>query len=212
MKKLFVLSLALCAMSGPVFGQAAGDAPKVKVDLKRVNVGEQGTPDFAAGNVTLKRWRPKKWMEIDVEFDIKVPQDAGGRNGSYSGLKMNVYVVFNAQTKDGKFEAAKASLNLSNIPAAETCHALAYISPASLRSILQKDNFTPADVKGWGVEFVADGQTVAGDGNPKPTSGNIWWSGPAAEKFAFREGVILAKSESPFAMLFGDYDVEAKTK
>lgn len=206
-----IFAAAFALSSSALHAQApAGPIPAVKVDLKRVVVGEQGTPDFTASNVTMKRWRPKKWIEIDVEFDIKVPQDAGGRNGSYSGLQMNVYLVFNAKTKEGKYEAAKATLTMSNIPAGETCHALAYISPASLRSILLKDNFTSADVSGWGVEFVAEGTTLAGDGNPKPTSGNIWWT--KTENFAFRDGVILAKSESPFAILFGDYDVEAKTK
>ncbi|MBE7495740.1 MAG: hypothetical protein HS117_12385 [Verrucomicrobiaceae bacterium] len=210
MKKLLLLPLALCALSGISHGQAAAEGPKIKVDLRRVTVGEQGTPDFSAGNVNMKRWRPKKWIEVDVEFDIKVPQDAGGRKGSYSGLQMNMYLVFNARTQDGKYEAAKATVTLNNIPAAETCHALLYVSPASLRSILQKDNFTAADISGWGVEFVVDGQTIAGDGNPKPTAGNVWWT--KTDNFAFRSDAILAKSETPFAILFGDYDVEAKTK
>lgn len=189
---------------------AQATAPQVKVDLRRVTVGEQGTPDFSAGNVNMKRWRPKKWIEVDVEFDIKVPQDAGGRNGSFSGLQMNLYLVFGAQTKEGKREAAKATLTLSSVPAGETCHALAYVSPSDLRAILQKDLFTSSDIVGWGVEFVADGKTIAGDGNPKPTAGNIWWE--KTDGFNFRADVIKAKTETPFGILFGDYDVQAKTK
>lgn len=209
MKKL-LCSLVFAASASLAFSQAE-KLPAVKVDLKRVVVGEQGTPDFNAGNVNMKRWRPKKWVELDMEFDIKVPQDAGGRNGSYAGLQVNVYVVFNAKTKEGKYEAAKATLTLGTAPAGETCHVLAYISPTDLRAIFQKDTFTPADIQGWGVEFMAEGTRVAGDGNPKPTAGNIWWE-LKAESFAFRSGVIRAKSETPFAILFGDYDVEAKSK
>ncbi|MBK8091464.1 MAG: hypothetical protein IPK32_05590 [Verrucomicrobiaceae bacterium] len=205
-----LLTFSLIASAIPAAAQAPATSPQVKVDLKRVVVGEQGTPDFSAGNVNMKRWRPKKWIEVDVEFDIKVPQDAGGRNGSYSGLQMNLYLVFNARTKDNKYEAAKSTLTLTNVPAGETCHALAYIAPADLRSILQKDNFTSADISGWGVEFIADGKTIAGDGNPKPSSGNIWWE--KTDNFAFRSDVIKAKSETPFGILFGDYDVQAKTK
>jgi hypothetical protein len=213
MKRYFLQSFALFALAGAAYSQApapAGEAPKVKVDVKRVVPGEQGTPDFSAGNVNMKRWRPKKWFEIDAEFEIKVPQDAGGRNGSYSGLQANVYLVFNAQTKDGKYEAAKATLTLSAVPASETCHVLAYVSPSDLRAILQRDTFTTSDIRGWGIEFLADGQRLAGEGNPKPTAGNIWWE--KTENLAMREGVIKAKSETPFAILFGDYDVEAKTK
>lgn len=212
--KLYLLqSLALLALASSAYSQAtapAADAPKVKVDMKRVVPGEQGTPDFSAGNVNMKRWRPKKWFELDAEFEIKVPQDAGGRNGSFSGLQANVYLVFNAQTKDGKYEAAKATLTLTSVPASESCHVLAYVSPSDLRAILQRDTFTASDIRGWGIEFVANGQRLEGDGNPKPTAGNIWWE--KTENLAFRDGVIKAKSETPFAILFGDYDVEAKTK
>jgi hypothetical protein len=159
----------------------------------------------------MKRWRPKKWFELDAEFEIKVPQDAGGRNGSFSGLQANVYLVFNAQTKDGKYEAAKSTLTLTTVPASESCHLLAYVSPSDLRAILQRDTFTASsDVRGWGIEFMYNGQRLAGDGSPKPTAGNVWWE--KTDNMVMRETIIKAKSETPFAILFGDYDIEAKTK
>ena len=206
MKRYLLQSLALVALAGTAYSQApapAADAPKVKVDVKRVIAGEQGTPDFSAGNVNM--------FELDPEFEIKVPQDAGGRNGSFSGLQANVYLVFNAQTKDGKYEAAKATLTLTSAPASESCHVLAYVSPTDLRAILQRDTFTATtDIRGWGIEFVVNGQRMAGEGNPKPTAGNVWWE--KTENLVIREGVIKAKSETPFAILFGDYDIEAKTR
>lgn len=208
MKSLVFSSLAALAFGTSVFAQAPAAAPAVRVDIKKVAVAEQGTPDVAAGNVTPKRWRPKKWLELDVEFDIKVPQDAGGRNGTYGALQLNVFLALQHTTKDGKREVIRGTLNLSNIPAGETCHALAYVSPASLRAIYQKDNFiATSDVQGWGVAFVADGQTIAADSS---LGKQAWWE--KAENFSFIEGVLLAKSESPFALLFGDYDVQAKTK
>ncbi|MFM2167338.1 MAG: hypothetical protein RIS79_1709 [Verrucomicrobiota bacterium] len=208
MKSLVFSSLAALAFGTSILAQAPASTPAVKVDIKKVNLSEQGTPDVPAGNVTPKRWRPKKWIELDVEFDIKVPQDAGGRNGTYGALQLNVFLALQHTTKDGKREVIRGTLNLSNIPAGETCHALAYVSPASLRAIFQKDNFlATSDVQGWGVEFVADGQRIAGDSS---LGKQPWWE--KVENFSFIEGVLLAKSESPFALLFGDYDVEAKTK
>jgi hypothetical protein len=208
MKRLVICSLAALAFGGHAIAQAPATAPAVKVDIKKVAVAEQGTPDVPAGNVTPKRWRPKKWLELDVEFEIKVPQDAGGRNGTYGALQMNVFLALQHTTKDGKKEVIKGTLNLSNIPAGESCHALAYVSPASLRAIFQKDNvLATSDVQGWGVEFIADGQRVAGDSS---LGKQPWWE--KAESFSFIDGVLLAKSESPFALLFGDYDVQAKTK
>ena len=208
MKRLVICSLAAMAFSGHAIAQAPATLPAVKVDIKKVIVAEQGTPDVSAGNVTPKRWRPKKWLELDVEFDIKVPQDAGGRNGTYGALQLNVYLALQHTTKDGKREVIRGTLNLSNIPAGEPCHALAYVSPASLRAIFQKDNvLATSDVQGWGIEFIADGQTIVADSS---LGKQAWWS--KAENFSFIEGVLLAKSESPFALLFGDYDVQAKTK
>ena len=208
MKRLVICSLAAMAFSGHAIAQAPATIPAVKVDIKKVIVAEQGTPDVSAGNVTPKRWRPKKWLELDVEFDIKVPQDAGGRNGTYGALQLNVYLALQHTTKDGKREVIRGTLNLSNIPAGEPCHALAYVSPASLRAIFQKDNvLATSDVQGWGIEFIADGQTIVADSS---LGKQAWWS--KAENFSFIEGVLLAKSESPFALLFGDYDVQAKTK
>ena len=208
MKSLVFSSLAATFFCASALAQAPASIPAVKVDIKKVSVGEQGTPDVAAGNVTPKRWRPKKWFEVDVEFDIKVPQDAGGRNGSYGALQLNIYLALQHTTKEGKREVIKGTLNLTNIPAGETCHALAYVSPSSLRAIFQKDNaMATSDVQGWGIEFVADGQVIAGDSS---LGKQPWWS--KAENFSFIEGVLLAKSESPFALLFGDYDVQAKTK
>ena len=197
MKRLVICSLAAMAFSGHAIAQAPATIPAVKVDIKKVVVAEQGTPDVAAGNVTPKRWRPKKWLELDVEFDIKVPQDAGGRNGTYGALQLNVYLALQHTTKDGKREVIRGTLNLSNIPAGEPCHALAYVSPASLRAIFQKDNvLATSDVQGWGIEFIADGQTIVADSS---LGKQAWWS--KAENFSFIEGVLLAKSESPFALL-----------
>jgi len=209
MKSLVFSILAASLAASPfALAQAPASTPLVKVEIKKVNVGEQGTPDVSAGNVTPKRWRPKKWLELDVEFDIKVPQDAGGRNGTYGALQMNVYIALQHSSKDGKREVIKGTLNLSNIPAGETCHALAYVSPASLRAIFQKDNFVAtSDVQGWGVEFIADGQRIAGDSS---LSKQPWWE--KVDNLSFIDGTLLAKSESPFALLFGDYDVQAKTK
>jgi hypothetical protein len=208
MKRLVICSLAALAFGGHAVAQAPATIPAVKVDIKKVAVAEQGTPDVSAGNVTPKRWRPKKWLELDVEFDIKVPQDAGGRNGTYGALQLNVYLALQHSTKDGKREVIRGTLNLSNIPAGEPCHALAYVSPASLRAIFQKDNvLATSDVQGWGIEFIADGQTIVADSS---LGKQAWWS--KTENFSFIEGVLLAKSESPFALLFGDYDVQAKTK
>ena len=209
MKSILLHSLALLAVAGSSFGQAAGEPLKVKVDVKKVAIGEQGTPEISAGNVTDKRWKPKKWVEVDIEFEIKLATELGGRNGSYPSMQMNIYLGLQHATKEGKVEVIKGTLNLVNVPAGEECHALAYVSPATLKSIFQKDNvMAGTDIKAWGVEVIVEGQRIAGESSLGKT--NAWWE--AAEKFQMLDGLLLSKAETPFGVLWGDYDVPVAKK
>ena len=208
MKFILIHSFALVAAAGLAFGQTPGEPLKVKVDVKKVSIGEQGTPDISAGNVTTKRWKPKKWIEVDVEFEIKLATELGGRNGTYPGMQMNIFLGLNHSTKEGKAEVIKGTLNLVNIPAGEECHALAYVSPATLKSIFQKDNvLAGSDIKAWGVEVVVDGQLVEGKSSVGTTP---WWK--AEDKFQMLDGLLLSKPETPFSVLWGDYDVPVAKK
>jgi len=197
--------IVLTAFALGLSGLQAQTQPAVKVDIKAPKFNSIQTPQFQAGNVPDKNWRPKDWMEIDMEFDIKLPAAAGGRNGSLGSMTVHFYLGMNAQTKDGKFHVLKGSLNYMDIPAGEKCHALAFASPATLRRVLQKDGFTTSDIKAWGVEVVVDGVVVAGE-----TSAGKWWE--KTDAFAFSENALLPKLDTPFNILWGDYDVQAKAK
>lgn len=184
---------------------ASAQAPAVKVDGGKLAINSIKTPQFTANNVGEKRWQPKDWLEVDLPFQIKLPQSAGGRNGSLETLTVNFYIGLAAQNKEGKFEVIKGSFNYVDIPAAENCHALAYVSPATLRRLLQKDNFTPSDIRAWGYEVLVSGQRVGGDSS---VSNSPWWE--KADTLSINDGVMLAKTETPFGILWGDYDVSTK--
>ncbi len=182
--------------------------PGVKVKIKGVEVQEQQTPMMNVTNVKMKRWYPKNWIELDIEFDIKLPEDAGGRKGTYGGMQLNIYVALQHMSKDNKREVIMGTLDLLDIPADEPCHALAYISPSTLKSIFQKDNVTASsDIQGWGVEFVVEGKVIAAKSSVGKTA---WWE--KKEAFAMMDGLLLNKMQTPFAAVFGDYDVPVKTK
>ncbi|MCF7788170.1 MAG: hypothetical protein K9N47_18755 [Prosthecobacter sp.] len=188
---------------------ATGDKlPGVKLKIKGVEVQEQPTPMLEVSNVKMKRWTPKNWIELDVEFDIKLPEEAGGRKGTYAAMQLNIYVALQHMTKDGKREVITGTLDLVDIPADEPCHALAYISPSTLKSIFQKDFVTASsDIQGWGVEFIAEGKVIAA----KSSVGNKpWWE--SKEAFSMLQGLLLNKLQTPFANVFGDYDVQVKAK
>lgn len=197
---IFALAFAFTAL--PAGAQET--MPGVKVDFKRATITEQPTPQFSAGAVKEKRWRPKNWIEMDVEFAIKVPADAGGNKGTYSGLKVNIFIALQHRTKEGKVEVVESSFDLGSVPAGEDCHVLAYISPAAMRMIFQKDMVTASsDITAWGVEFWAEGKRIEG----KSSTGNDPWWETKKDSFAFLQGMLLPKSKTPFGILWGDYDI-----
>lgn len=210
MRSLVSFSLLTFALfSTQLHAQAPGQAPageplRVKAKIKRVNIQEQLTPQISAGGVKEKRWRPKNWIETDVEFEIEIPAADGGSKGSYGSLQMNIYLALQQMSKDGKRQVAKVELNLVNVPAREVCHALAYMSPASLKMIFQKDIVTAStDIQGWGVEIMAEGQRIAADSS---LGKEPWWE-TKKDALNILSGVLVHKSKTPFGIFFGDYDV-----
>jgi hypothetical protein len=145
---------------------------------------------------------------VDVEFDIKLPEEAGGRKGTFPGMQLNVFVALQHMNKEGKREVLTGILDLLEIPADEPSHALAYISPSALKAIFQKDYVTASsDIQGWGVEFVVEGKVIAAKSSIGKTA---WWENK--DSFSMISGLILNKMQTPFANVFGDYDVPVKSK
>lgn len=208
--KLAALSFAFLSATAFLHAQAPAaqePLPGVRVKVKKVTVVEQPTPQFVAGNVKEKRWRPKNWVEVDVEFDVDLPTAAGGNKGTYPSLQMGIFVALNHANKEGKYEVVEGVLDLVNVPAGEN-HVLAYVAPSTMKLVFQKDVVTvSSDVKGWGVEVMAEGKRIAGDTN---LGSGAWWE-EKKDSFAFLQG-LLSKSKTPFASLWGDYDVEVKSR
>jgi hypothetical protein len=199
MKRLTVLTI-LASLT--VLGAQAQDAPAVKAKIKSVKAGQIDTPQFAANNIGEKRWKPKAWLEVDVEFEIAIPRE---RKGSLDAMVVNIFVAFNHK-KENKTEFIKGTFNCVDIPSNETSHLLAYLPPATLRRVFEKDTFTAtSDIQGWGVEIVIDGKVIAAESSIPNTK---WWE--KAEALELVEGTLLGKRDTPFGILWGDYDVTVK--
>ena len=208
--RLILASLLLASAVQAQTPAVAEKMPDVKVRIKNVQVEEQQTPQLTVSNIKAKRWTPKNWIEFDVEFDIKLPAEAGGRKGSYPGMQLNIYAALQEMTKEtpSKRIVLAGTLDLVEIAADEPCHALAYISPSTLKSITQKDTVTASvDIQGWGIEFIVDGKVIAAKSSISKTA---WWEN--TDNFMIMQGTVLNKMQTPFAAVFGDYDVQVKAK
>lgn len=202
----FLGSLFLAATLQAQAPASAETLPSIKVDRIKANVIEQPTPDFSVGNTKgNKRWRAKNWVEVDVEFHAKL---APKLKGTYPEMQVSVFLVLQKPATDGKMQVLEAKLDLVNISEGEN-HVLAFVSPSAMKLITEKDIvIVNNDVRGWGVDFFAEGQRVGGDTS---LGKGPWWE-EKKDQFNFLQGMLLGKAQTPFAPLWGDYDVPVKAK
>ena len=191
-----------------LFGTAAiaQDASKeIRVKKLKVVVAPQMTPGLQAQFVTEKRWKPKTWIEIDSEFQVDIARSLGGDDAAYGALEFQYYLATTARSKDGKVIVLAGTINYTAIPAGEN-HALAYVSPATLRQALKKEDGGKNDVIAHAVVVSAGGQPL----QVENTQNGKWWEDTA--KFEVMQNAVVAKAKTPFAPLWGDYDVQADSK
>jgi len=200
--KSSISALALLALSLSSQGQEISEL--VKVDVKGIAAAEQKTPQLQITNVTDKRWKPKNWLEVDVALDAKKARQPGDKSPFIDTLEFKYFVALNKMDATGKYILLTATVSYINIVSGDTSHAMVFASPAALSRLLEKTDFSNADLKAVGVEIYFDGKLAGW----KSTVGARWWE--KLDGFATVDGVLLPKSKTPFSTLWGDYDLESK--
>jgi len=197
LKSLFVCgAVCLCATA------VSAQAPKAEIKLGQVEmtIDTQFTPQIQATNVKDKRWRPKQWLEIQVDFKATIARALGGREGTFPAIEVRYYLALaGKKTTDGKQVVMSGTINYRDVVNGEN-HAMAFITPASLKRLLEKENGGKADVSLFACEIVAGTEVLGG----KSTGPGKWWE--ATDKIAFEE-VVVSKEKTPFAPLWGDFDL-----
>lgn len=182
MKKYSLVAFSLLAFA--VSGLTAR-AQNADFAIKKVDVDFVQTPDFQVnGNPIRPTGQPKKWAKIDVTFDA-VPD--------YSDdVTINYYVLLADHLMVGH-------VNHINVARGRDLHSVMFISPQALDRItkgnkaLNKTSFTNIAV----TVGAGPAMSVA---NLKPGARGEWWTTLKAE-----DGLLLNKSETPFASLGWDY-------
>jgi len=195
-------TLAVLAFALTSNGQELSDV--VKVDVKGFSVAEQKTPQLQVSNVTDKRWKPKNWLEIDVALEAKKARVAGDKNPFIDAMEFKYFVALNKTDATGKYILLTANVTYLNVLSGDTTHAMMFASPAALSRLLEKPDFSNADVKASGVEIYFDGKLAGW----KSSMGSRWWE--KLDGFAAADGVLVPKAKTPFVFLWGDYDLETK--
>ena len=217
MKTLSLSLLAAAALvAGLIFSssnagaQAVPAAPKVKklVDVNKVNVEIQKTPQFNVPNVKDKRFTPKDWLEIEVDCKAELDADAKKKNPdqkAYPEVVFKYYAYLDAGNIK-KNRVLTGEVTHVNVPINEVIHSVMYISPSTILGITDGKPVNPTMIKASGVEVFIGGELV---GRKTSEAGNKeWWK----EIQTPQEAALLDKTKTPFAPLWYDYHMEVRAK
>ena len=177
-----------------------GQGP-VKVELGKIEINEQMTPRYEFKGTKDKRDRQQTWLEIEVPFQAKM----AGSDDYINELQFDYYVLFDAKDKQGRRAIYTATVNHINVPKDEATYSVVYISPISLGRIFGKGKMPKSTAVAVAVEVKSVGTLVGGDVTKGKSS--KWWRNP---QFPRNTGVVLNKSQTPFAPLWWDRYPEVK--
>lgn len=210
MRPSIITTFIIMAAASGLCGLNAQVDQTVKVDVKDITTQEQKTPMFQVNGVKDHTWRPKNWLEIDMSFVAKKAKTPGDNTTMVDSLEVKYFIGLNAVDANKKNYVLTGTMTLMNVPTrpGEVAHVLAYVSPSTLRRLLgeNKPFVASADIKAKAVEISYGGQVIGGF----PIGQGKWWDD--LSKFAVVDGEILPKLQTPFASLWGDYDVDVKLK
>ncbi len=215
MKAVFAKPLLSAAVAGCLLAlsgvSSAQDAKEKLVDLKDPTKQGQMTPDFNVKGVKDKRWKPKEWLEFEVPFVASAPKGSKADVKTLDSLNFKYYLYLDNPDK-AKKKILTADVTHVNVPIGEAMASVVYLSPASILSLTGKERIDASAVTLWAVEVTRDGAMVgflSSKGKSPNDAGAKWWTADNAPPQV--PGLLLNKSQTPFAPLWGDYhaDVQA---
>jgi hypothetical protein len=149
----------------------------------------------SAGNGSRGRNSVRAWAELGVQYDSEPDW--------IDELTFQYYALLRSRVT-GEYSLLKGSVTYVDVARGRSHLGVAYIRPNALLRL--------GEIVGVAVEAQVKGEVVAslsegrlGPSKPLPTEpGNEWWKKP---ELVPREGYIVEKSKTPFALInFDDYE------
>jgi len=201
---LFFAPAVVRAQAPAAPAAAAGKEELVKIS--KVNVGVQKSPKIPSEGPTDKRWKPRDWLEIEVDCEAILSKKAKDtKQRAYSEVTFKYFVYLEGQSKE-KSRILTGEVVHVNVPIKEEGHSVMYVNPQTIESLTGKKEGNPTAVKFWGVEVTIGGEKV---GIKTSTGDKPWWDAPTAPA---KEAGLKKKSETPFSVLWSDYHYEERGK
>jgi hypothetical protein len=181
MKTFLVSAIAALAIvyHPQAYGQAAPAIGPTSIKLGKIEPAGVKTPEYQITGGPQKRSKIGTWLEVEVEFETKVEE--------VDELTFNYMVQIEGKLLVG-------NVTHVNIPGGKDHFSVVYISPRSLEKLVGNKPLTGASIQNVWVTVTRQGQNLAAaamkPGNPP--------------NLPQTTGMILNKSETPFAPLFYD--------
>lgn len=206
---LGLFAASLMVLAGTTLAQSV---PNTEVQVTKLETAYVDSPKITAGGYNKKSTgRPSPWLEVEVTFD----RAALPKAPKYSDdLTFNYYILLKNEdaTEDKKPTLLTGSVTHVHVPQEKALHSAMYVSPRVLAKLF--DGKVPVNA----AQAIVDaGVTISGKegllaiatakGSVKGDKG--WWDNP---QYTQTSGLLLNKSETPFAPLEWDYFEAIKPK
>lgn len=186
MKSLLFIVLSLGALSVSAMAQVPVGPGSIKVG--KIEVSAPKTPEYQITGGQNKRYKIGTWLEFEVPYDT-IPDEIDELTFKFTAL-------IEKRLLDGE-------VTYVNIAKGKDHYASVYISPKSLEKLSGGKPLTPASIENVWVQVVRQGQDLLGG---RPVS---YRPGPIPN-LPHIAGMILNKTQTPFAPLFYDRYEEIK--
>lgn len=177
MKFLTLSAFALLALAFQSAAQAPVRPGDIKID--KIIPSAVRTPEYQITGGANKRYRIAEWLEVEVEFS-SVPE-------LVDELAFNYRILVNGKMLTG-------TVTHVNIPKGKEHYSVAYVSPRSLERVMDGKTFNAAAIQGIWVDVSKQGMMVSQLSTARGAAPNV----PQIP------GMVLNKSETPFAPLYWD--------
>jgi hypothetical protein len=194
--KSFVLCASL-ALTTNAFAQAS------KVMAEKPTFDDLPSPEFSGGK--QKPFKPKDWLEVETKFNVQLKPEPKSKTAAEVMVKW--YVAVKNPEKSGAFFLLTKNITHINVPLGEDIFSSVYLSPASIMRLTGSAKGGKNAVEFVGYEVLVNGEVKAADTN----KGEVGWWKSSSEKLSASDTVpLLAKYETPFAVMWWDRYAEVK--
>lgn len=187
---------------------AAAQAGKVEASDPKFD--ELESPNLG-GNTGSKRWKPKKWLESEVKFKIKMPKSYTQQYVDSVTVKWYVAIKNPDSKSRQKILLLEKSIDYVNVPVDEDVYSSVYLSPAAIQRISGSDRASDSIIEAIGGEISVNGTADPRNKKRYFSHGKKvgWWS---SSKLSRYDAIaLLDKNETPFKFLWWDRYPEIKS-